>query len=191
MFSWGYTVEETNDNWLRRYQYRKDDHHWKTPADVCFKLVDIVSKGGNYLLNVGPDGDGLIPLPSQEILRRVGDWLKINGEAIYGAGRTPFGEEFGSYDATARDKRGRRVFHAKTEWRCTTKPGRLYLHFFTWPAGDFFISGVPAKVTRAWLQADPQHKPLAVVQAGGKVTLMLPEKAPNAIASVVCLELSH
>jgi alpha-L-fucosidase len=181
------TAATINDTW----GYRKDDHHWKTPADICFKLVDIVSKGGNYLLNVGPDGDGLIPLPSQELLRRVGAWLKINGEAIYGAGRTPFGDELGSYDATARDKRGRRVFHAKTEWRCTTKAGRLYLHFFRWPAGEFAVSGAPAKVTRAWLLADPQHKPLAVVQAGGKVTLALPEKAPDTIASVVCLELSH
>ena len=58
--------------------------------------MDIVSKGGNYLLNVGPDGEGFIPQPSQDILRKVGAWLKVNGEAIYGAGRTPFGDELGA-----------------------------------------------------------------------------------------------
>jgi alpha-L-fucosidase len=52
--------------------YRKDDHDWKSPGDVTFKLVDIVSKGGNYLLNVGPMADGTIPQPSQDTLRAVG-----------------------------------------------------------------------------------------------------------------------
>jgi len=57
--------------------------------------VDIVSKGGNYLLNVGPMADGVIPERSVEILREVGKWLQANGDAVYGAGRTPFGEEIG------------------------------------------------------------------------------------------------
>ena len=87
--------------------YRKDDHDWKSPGDVTFKLVDIVSKGGNYLLNVGPMADGVIPQPSQDILRAVGRWLKVNGEAIYGAGPTPFGDELGEPSAKGtKDLRG-------------------------------------------------------------------------------------
>ena len=99
------TAATINDTW----GYKKDDHHWKTPEDICFKLVDIVSKGGNYLLNVGPDGDGFIPQPSQDILRKVGAWLKVNGEAIYGAGRTPFGDELGAPIPGKKDKRGRQA----------------------------------------------------------------------------------
>src|SRR3982750_1853279 len=62
--------------------YRTDDTDWKSPGQIAFKLVDIVSKGGNYLLNVGPMADGVIPPPSQEILRTVGRWLQVNGEAV-------------------------------------------------------------------------------------------------------------
>ena len=80
--------------------YRKDDHDWKSPGDIVFKLVDIVSKGGNYLLNIGPMADGTVPQASQDILRAVGRWLKVNGEAIYGTSATPFGEELGERSQT-------------------------------------------------------------------------------------------
>ena len=79
--------------------YRKDDVDWKRPGEIIFKLVDIVSKGGNYLLNVGPMADGVIPPASQDVLRAAGRWLKVNGEAVYGAGSTPFGEELGEPSA--------------------------------------------------------------------------------------------
>ncbi|MGH8019930.1 MAG: alpha-L-fucosidase [Opitutaceae bacterium] len=75
--------------------FRKDDHNWKPATELVFKLVDIVSKGGNYLLNVGPTAEGIIPETSQINLRVVGEWLRRNGESIYGAQPSPFGEEFG------------------------------------------------------------------------------------------------
>jgi alpha-L-fucosidase len=92
--------------------FKKDDTDWKTPEDVTFKLVDIVSKGGNYLLNVGPTSEGVIPQASQDVLRAVGQWLKVNGESIYGAGPTPFGQELGSFDDTRKDKKGGPLFVA-------------------------------------------------------------------------------
>src|ERR1700682_4763595 len=61
---------------------RKDDTDWKSPGQIVFKLVDIVSKGGNYLLNVGPMSDGVIAQPSQDILRPVSRWLRVNGDAV-------------------------------------------------------------------------------------------------------------
>ncbi|MFO1530759.1 MAG: alpha-L-fucosidase [Kiritimatiellia bacterium] len=64
------TPATLNDTW----GFKKHDHNWKKPEDLTFKLVDIVSKGGNYLLNVGPDGEGVIPQPSQDMLRKVGAW---------------------------------------------------------------------------------------------------------------------
>ena len=72
--------------------FRKDDTDWKRPGEIIFKLMDIVSKGGNYLLNVGPTAEGIIPQASQDNLRAAGRWLKLNGEAVYGAGMSPFGD---------------------------------------------------------------------------------------------------
>jgi alpha-L-fucosidase len=118
----------------------------------------------------------------------VGRWLKINGEAIYGAGPTPFGEELGTPDPDAKDKQGNPVFHAKTDWRCTTKPGKLYIHLFKWPEGSFELSKAPSKVTKAYLLADAKHSSLKLKQEGDRVTVALPAAAPGKIASVLVLE---
>jgi alpha-L-fucosidase len=169
--------------------YKSYDDNWKTPEDLTFKLVDIVSKGGNYLLNVGPTAEGVIPQPSQDNLRAVGRWLKVNGESIYGAGTTPFGEELGTPDPSGRkDKRGTPLFTAKTDWRCTTKPGKLYIHLFKWPAGSFELPPIKEKVTKAYLLADPQKKSLAVKQTGQKWSISLPATAPDHMDSVLVLE---
>jgi len=114
----------------RTWGYRTDDHDWKSPGELVFKLVDVASKGGNYLLNVGPTAEGVIPQPSQDNLRAVGAWLRMNGEAVYGTGRSPFGEEFGDYAATQKNADGKPLFLARNDWRCTTKPGRLYFTLF-------------------------------------------------------------
>jgi alpha-L-fucosidase len=168
--------------------FKKDDTDWKSPEDLTFKLVDIVSKGGNYLLNVGPTSEGVIPQASQDNLRTVGRWLKINGEAVYGAGPTPFGDELGAVDNTTHDKKGNPGFKMATDWRCTTKPGKLYITFFKWPAGSFELNKVTGQVVKAYLLADPAHKSLAVKQDGDRVTVTLPDKAPGEIASVMALQ---
>jgi alpha-L-fucosidase len=167
--------------------FKKDDTDWKSPEDLTFKLVDIVSKGGNYLLNVGPTAEGVIPQASQDNLRAVGRWLKVNGEAVYGAGPTPFGEELGKVDPTRpADKKGNPAFVQATDWRCTTKPGKLYITFFKWPNGSFELSKVKGSVKKAYLLSD--KKSLKVSQRGDKVTVALPASAPGPIASVLVLE---
>ena len=103
----------------------------------------IVSKGGAYLLNVAPDSEGVIPQPSQDTLRAVGQWLKVNGESIYGAGRSPFGQ----YSATQEDRAGKPVFKARRDWCCTTKPGKLYVHLFKGPDSAFELTGVQKQNT--------------------------------------------
>ena len=174
----------------KTWGYKKDDNDWKTPEELTFKLVDIVSKGGNYLLNVGPTSEGLVPQPSQDNLRMVGRWLKANGESIYGAGPSPFGAEFGSYnpDTTKKDSRGSRLFDAKTEWRCTTKPGKLFIHFFKWPAGEFELSDVKGKITKAYMLTDPNHTSIPVSQSGEHVVLTVPAYTPDKYDTVLVLE---
>jgi alpha-L-fucosidase len=170
--------------------YKKDDTDWKSPDEITFKLVDIVSKGGNYLLNVGPTSEGVIPQASQDNLRAVGRWLKVNGEAIYGAGPTPFGEELGAVDRTRQDKKGAPLFVASTAWRCTTKPGKLYIHLFQWPSNSTFeLSRANGKVKKAYMLADASHKGLKVKQSGAQVTVALPTQAPDRIDSVLVLEM--
>jgi alpha-L-fucosidase len=131
--------------------YRKDDQDWKSPQTIIFKLIDIVSKGGNYLLNVGPMADGVIPQASQDILRTVGRWLRTNGEAVYGARPTPFGDELGEPSARgAKNVRGEPLFLQNTQWRYTTKPGKLFITFFDEPRAPFPLPVMTNKVTRAY-----------------------------------------
>ncbi|MEJ2701307.1 MAG: alpha-L-fucosidase [Sedimentisphaerales bacterium] len=155
-----------NDTW----GYKAGDHHWKSAEDLTRKLVDIASKGGNFLLNVGPTAEGLIPEPSVERLSAIGAWTKVNGESIYGTTASPLGE---------------------VPWgRCTAKPGKLYLHVFDWPTnGRLEVPGVEKKVTRAYLLADKKRTKLPVSLAGRSgVAVRLPAEAPDRVDSVVALE---
>ena len=183
---------ETPDTMNTTWGCQKFDKNWKSPEQVVFNLVDVVSKGGNYLLNVGPTAEGVIPAPCPEYLRAVGQWLKANGEAVYGCGRSPFGAEMGAESPTEKDpKTGKPVFIPAKDWRCTTKPGRLYLHLFKWPSTSFELAGVNGKVRKAYLLADAKRALIEVRQTGDKVTLALLGKAPDSIASVVCLEVDE
>ncbi len=170
--------------------YKKDDLDWKRPGELIFKLVDIVSKGGNYLLNVGPMADGVIPERSAENLREVGKWLRANGEAVYGTGPTPFGEELGGYFCDLKDRSGKAIFAPREQWRCTTKPGKLYFTVFRWPRELFELPAFKNGIKTAYLLGDPERKPLAVSIADDgvrQVKVMRPEPTP--IANVIVVEI--
>ena len=157
-----------NDHW----GYNKNDEHWKSAATMIRMLIDIASKGGNYLLNVGPTSEGLIPKPSVERLAEIGKWMKQNGESIYGTTAGPFPK-------------------APAWGRVTQKPGKLYLHVFDWPKdGKLTISAIGKKVTAVYLLADPDLMPLPVTASQSDIEIAVPEKAPDPVASVVVLEFS-
>ena len=96
--------------------------------------------------------DGVIPQPSQDVLRTVGRWLRVNGDAVYGAGATPFGDELGEPSAKGANERSRRaaVPVRTLQWRYTTKPGKLYVTFFDEPRAPFAIPAIKNRITRAY-----------------------------------------
>lgn len=173
--------------------YRTDDHNWKSPGELIFKLVDITSKGGNYLLNVGPTAEGIIPQPSQDALREVGAWLKVNGEAVYGTGRSPFGEEFGDYATNLKSRAGQPVFLGFNDWRCTTKPGKLYFTLFKverdGQLGAFTLPGFKNKITTVYALTDAKRTPLEVkTAADGRRYINASRYANDAMGTVYVVE---
>ncbi len=172
-----------NDTW----GYKSYDNNFKSTELLLRNLIDIASKGGNYLLNIGPDAHGNVPPPEIERLQQVGHWLATNGQAIYGTQPTLFGAEAGSLSPDEKDKDGKPRFITAWNWRSTTAPHKIYLELFTWPAGTFHLDSVPRQVTSAYLLADPAHKPLKLTRKAGALDIALPANAPDPIASVIVL----
>lgn len=192
------TCMTLNNSW----GYNANDHNWKSPETVVRMLVQVVSKGGNFLLNFGPTADGELPAEGVKVVQRVGAWLRVNGEAIYGAYPSPFevssDEKPVAQPRNARARRARRNPPAQPEiaWMATSRPSstetgqpaKIYLHIFQWPHGRLEVKGLPADVRKAYLLSDPKHAPLTLTQREGTFSVDLPASPPDPIATVVCLE---
>lgn len=159
-----------NDTW----GFKSGDDDWKRAETLIRNLVDIASKGGNYLLNVGPTAEGRIPAPSVERLAALGQWMKVNGTSIHRTTPSPFKE---------------------LPWgRCTKKqfPRRttLYLHVFDWPEdGRLRVPGLQSPPGRCFLLADHEKTPLTTSRDDSGVTIEVPAEAPDAACSVVVLNI--
>jgi alpha-L-fucosidase len=166
------TCMTMNDTW----GFKQQDHNWKSTTTLIRNLVDIASKGGNYLLNVGPTGEGLIPEASVQRLQEVGKWMQTNGEAIYATTASPFPKQL--------------------PWgRCTKSVSgdvtTLYLHVFDWPTnGELLVPGLKSKAEKAWLLADAQKSSLTTEMSDDGLIARVPKSAPDAISSTVAVQIN-
>jgi alpha-L-fucosidase len=164
------TCMTMNDNW----GYNKADKNFKTTKDLLQKLADIASKGGNFLLNVGPTAEGTFPQESIDRLREIGVWMKQNGESVYGTKASPF---------------------ESLDWgRCTQKTvdgnTRLYLHVFERPTdGQLRLPGIANEPIRAFTLTDATKAPLRVVRQEDALLVSLPAQLPDPVNSVFVLDL--
>ena len=160
-----------NDHW----GYNKNDKNFKSTKDILQMLADIASKGGNYLLNVGPTSEGIFPAESVEILSEVGSWMKVNGESIYGTSSSLFNS---------------------LEWgRCTQKKigenTRLYLHVFNWSQnGRLVIPGIYSQPLHSYLLSDEKKTHLTVERNEDALIVSIPTKTPDENNSVVVLDVA-
>jgi len=152
--------------------YKWYDNNWKSSESLIKMLVDIASKGGNLLLNVGPTAEGLIPDSSVVRLKEIGRWMQVNSESIYGTSASPF---------------------FKLPWgRCTMKKTQngtnLYLHVFDWPKEALRVPGLKAKVSDVVLLSNPKQKFMWKYE-DGDVLIHAPQVTFDPINTVVVLKI--
>ncbi len=153
--------------------FKRGDTSFKTASTLVRNLADIASKGGNYLLNVSPTGDGTLLLQAVDRLKAVGAWMKVNGESIYGTTASPFG----------------RLPWGRCTVRKTAAETTLYLHVFDWPKNrELLVPGLKDPVRSSRLLAGGAALPTR--QTADGVVVTLPAKAPDELNSVVVVTLS-
>jgi alpha-L-fucosidase len=157
------TCMTINNTWA----YNTHDHEYKSAQMLIRSLVEVASRGGNFLLNVGPQPDGVIQPEFQDRLRAIGDWLAVNGDSIYGTTYGPI--------------------QGVPSIRVTAKKEKIFIHVFEWPSVPLEINGLQKKVLSAYLLANGQ--PLKIRQSEGKLQVELPSQGPDPNVSVIALRI--
>lgn len=163
---------ETCMNIGSSWGYKSYESNWKTTQELIRNLLTISARGGNYLLNVGPDSKGTLPVEAVNRLNEMGKWIKVNGEAIYGTQRSLIQPSWG--ECIRKDSK---------------KNSILYLCVFNWPVDGKLIFNANYKVKKATLLYDNSSLNVRSTKKG--IELDVPVEAPDKIASVIRLELNE
>ncbi|MCX5058748.1 MULTISPECIES: alpha-L-fucosidase [unclassified Streptomyces] len=147
------------------------ENSYRPVKDFVQELVTCVSRDGNFLLNIGPKGDGSVTAGSVTILRGLASWMATYGDSVHAATASPFTTD-------------------PTWGRATKKDGKLFAHVFTWPAGGVLqIPAITNTISRVYLMNNPSAS-LTYTVSGGQISVTVPATAPDANDSVVCVEVS-
>lgn len=158
-----------NNNW----GYNKADKNFKSVKDLLQKLVDIASKGGNFLLNIGPKADGTFPQESIDRLKAIGSWMKVNGESVYGTSASPF--EHIPWGRVTQKKKGDKTL--------------LYLHVFDWPTdGKLQLNGIGNTPERVYFLANGAK--LDFTKNENTITIPLPSDSNDEYNTVIVMEIN-
>lgn len=168
-------AQTMNNNW----HFKAGDDNWKSADDMLEMLIQIVGNGGNYLLNVGPNSKGIIPDESQVRLKKMGEWLDKNGDAIYGTKASPYPYELNWGSITQRNNGDK-----------TT----LYLNVVDWPEdGVFKLYGLNNKVVKVSLLASGNELSSSAKYNAATglnvITIKVPKMAPDPYVSVIALKI--
>ncbi|MEI7987192.1 MAG: alpha-L-fucosidase [Armatimonadota bacterium] len=158
------TCMTMNDTW----GFKSYDNNFKSTTTLVRNLIDIASKGGNYLLNVGPTSEGIIPAPEVDRLKEVGQWMKANGSSIYATSASPYRKL--AFDG-----------------RATVKGSTLFLNVFTWPSIGISIQGLQNSVKSAVVIATGE-KLSVEKKADGSYVIDRPSRL-DAISTAISLTL--
>lgn len=160
---WGYVNEKNNE--------------WKDPKILLRYLIDIAAKEGNYLLNVGPTPEGIIPEKAIKRLNIIGEWMEVNGESIYNTKGNPFYNEF--------------------EWgTITRKPGKIYLHVLSYPENGIKLYGLKNSIKKIYLLADNVQEKLKYNHYFNKgincnvLDLSLPKRLPDKYDTIIVIDIN-
>jgi alpha-L-fucosidase len=183
--------------------FTERDNDWKSPSLVISQLLEIVSKNGTFLLNVGPTEEGEIPAESVAVLKKVGEWLQLNGAPVYGAKPVSFNIPGTPTQASLKHKAEVEARFAKLNkpapltplertypWIATRNGNSIYLTIFKWPAeNQLTIERVKQQIQGICLSSTTDQ-PVEFTHKGDRLAITLPAKPTGDLPPVLCLSLA-
>ena len=157
------TCDTNNDSW----SYAWYDNNFKSPKEILNRLISTVGRGGTYLFNVGPNGDGVVPEIGAKFLRESGEWLKKYPQVVYSAGPSPWK-------------------HALPWGDITTKDNSLFLSVVDWPKdGKLYLPGLDAEIESIKLLGDSKKNKAKYSKENDWVVIDVPSKPLDGLISVI------